>query len=245
MNRRRRSPLRPLLTLITIVGLAAACGAGVVALRSYLEAEPIVLSTSSAVDPNPPSGLVTDAAATKRLAPLHLRFDDVGVDEEIRPVGIEDDGELEIPDEDEIGWWEFGSAPGLPGATVLAAHVSWHDTAGPFNRLGRAEIGERLEVDTGEGTTRVYQVVERTMYPKDELPQWRIWRTTGPETLVLITCGGDYNPNIRRYRHNIVVFAVPIASYDTPTDETVPDSDPDQVPAREAEASDRSSEPDS
>ena len=113
---------------------------------------------------------------------------------------------------------------------MLAAHVSWHDTAGPFNRLGRAEIGERLEVDTGEGTTRVYQVVERTMYPKDELPQWRIWRTTGPETLVLITCGGDYNPNIRRYRHNIVVYAVPIASYDTPTDETVPDSDPDTDP---------------
>jgi LPXTG-site transpeptidase (sortase) family protein len=229
------------------VGLAAACGAGVIALRSYLEAEPIVLSTSSAVDPNPPNGLVTDAAATERLAPLHLRFDDVGVDEEIRPVGIEDDGELEIPDEDEIGWWEYGSAPGLPGATVLAAHVSWHDTAGPFNRLGRAEIGERLEVDTGEGTTRVYQVVERTMYPKDELPRWRIWRTTGPETLVLITCGGDYNPNIRRYRHNIVVYAVPIASYDTPSDETIPDPDPgtdrDSVPDSDPDA-DRDSDPD-
>jgi hypothetical protein len=216
MKRRRRSPLRSLLTLTIIVGVAAAGGAGVVALRNYIESEPVVLSTSSEVDPNPPTGLVTDAAATERIPPLHLRFDDVNVDEEIRPVGIEDDGELEIPDEDEIGWWEHGSAPGLPGATVLAAHVSWNGTIGPFNRLGHAEIGERLEVDAGDGTTRVYQVVERTMYPKDELPQWRIWRTTGPETLVLITCGGSYNPGIRRYRDNIVVYAVPIASYDTP-----------------------------
>ncbi len=216
MKRRRRSPLRSLLTLIIIVGVAAAGTAGVVALRNYIESEPVVLSTSSEVDPNPPTGLVTDAAATERIAPLHLRFDDVNVDEEIRPVGIEDDGELEIPDEDEIGWWEHGSAPGLPGATVLAAHVSWNRTIGPFNRLGHAEIGERLEVDAGDGTTRVYQVVERTMYPKDELPEWRIWRTTGPETLVLITCGGSYNPSIRRYRDNIVVYAVPIASYDTP-----------------------------
>ena len=216
MKRRRRSPLRFLLTLVIIVGLAAACGAGVIALRNYLESEPVVLSTSSAVDPDPPSGLVTDAAAAERIPPLHLRFDDVDVDEEIRPVGIEDDGELEIPDADEIGWWEHGSAPGLPGATVLAAHVSWNGAIGPFNRLGRAEIGERLEIDTGQGTTRVYQVVERTMYPKDALPSWRIWRTTGPETLVLITCGGSYNPSIRRYRDNIVVYAVPIASYDTP-----------------------------
>ena len=38
----------------------------------------------------------------------------------------------------------------------------------------------------------------------------RIWRTTGDETLVLITCGGDYNPEIRRYRENIVVYAVPV-----------------------------------
>jgi hypothetical protein len=216
MKRRRRSPLRSLLTLIILVGMAAAGAAGVVALRNYIESEPVVLSTSSEADPNPPTGLVTDAAATERIAPLHLRFDDVNVDEEIRPVGIEDDGELEIPDEDEIGWWEHGSAPGLPGATVLAAHVSWNRAIGPFNRLGNAEIGERLEVDAGDGTTRVYQVVERTMYPKDELPRWRIWRTTGPETLVLITCGGSYNPSIRRYRDNIVVYAVPIASYDTP-----------------------------
>ena len=34
---------------------------------------------------------------------------------------------------------------------------------------------------------------------------------TGPETLVLITCGGSFDPDIRRYRDNIVVYAVPVA----------------------------------
>jgi hypothetical protein len=53
-------------------------------------------------------------------------------------------------------------------------------------------------------------VVERAMYGKLELPGDRLWRTTGPEELVLITCGGDYNPEIRRYRQNIVVYAVPV-----------------------------------
>jgi hypothetical protein len=27
---------------------------------------------------------------------------------------------------------------------------------------------------------------------------------------VLITCGGDFNPEIRRYRQNIVVYAAPV-----------------------------------
>ena len=129
----------------------------------------------------------------------------------LRAVGLTDDGELEVPDETEVGWWEDGSAPGLPGATVLAAHVSWNRTAGPFNRLAHAELGATFEVETGDGFVRTYQVVERALYGKDELPADRIWRTTGPEAIVLITCGGDYNPQIRRYRENIVVYAVPIA----------------------------------
>jgi hypothetical protein len=207
--------MRSVLTMVIVAALVAAAGAGVVALRDHLDAEPVVLTIDAAVDPNPPTGLDPDAAAMERTPPLRLRFDAVGIDDVIRPVGLEEDGDLEIPAEDEIGWWDGGSSPGLPGATVMAAHVSWNDNAGPFNRLGRAEMGERLEIDTGEGMTRVYQVVERTMYSKDELPARRIWRTTGPETLVLITCGGSFNASIRRYRDNIVVYAVPVAQYPT------------------------------
>ena len=62
-----------------------------------------------------------------------------------------------------------------------------------------------------DGTTRTYSVVERQQYGKTALPADRIWTRTGPETLVLITCGGSFNPEIRRYRDNVVVFAVPVA----------------------------------
>ncbi|MEL6891069.1 MAG: class F sortase [Actinomycetota bacterium] len=129
----------------------------------------------------------------------------------VRPVGLEDDGQLEVPDETEIGWYRYGATSGRPGATVLAAHVSWNDTTGPFFRLGTMEPGDRISVELTDGTEREYLVVERTMYDKQELPRDRIWRNTGPETLVLITCGGDFNPEIRRYRQNIVVYAVPVA----------------------------------
>ncbi len=128
----------------------------------------------------------------------------------IRPVGLELDGQMEIPDETEIGWYQYGATAGQPGATVLAAHVSWNRTQGPFARLGSIEPGDQIEVALDDGSVRRYQVTERTVYGKSELPRERIWRNTGEETLVLITCGGDYNPEIRRYRQNIVVYAVPV-----------------------------------
>ncbi len=116
-----------------------------------------------------------------------------------------------MPGASEIGWYRYGAAPGYEGATVLAAHVTWNDELGPFLKLGDLEPGARVEVALEDGTERIYEVTERTMYDKDELPRERIWRNTGDETLVLITCGGSFNPDIRRYRQNIVVYAVPVA----------------------------------
>jgi len=128
----------------------------------------------------------------------------------VRPVGLEDDGQLEVPDETEIGWYQYGATAGRPGATVLAAHVSWNGAVGPFGKLGNLEPGNSVSVTLDDGTVREYEVFERAIYGKLELPRERIWRNTGPETLVLITCGGDFNPEIRRYRQNIVVYAAPV-----------------------------------
>jgi LPXTG-site transpeptidase (sortase) family protein len=150
-------------------------------------------------------------AIAPRPRPIGLQMQSIDVARfPVRAVGLEPDGQMEIPDETEIGWYRYGATAGQPGATVLAAHVSWNRTNGPFARLGSVEPGEQIEVALDDGTVRLYEVTERTVYGKLELPRERIWRNTGDETLVLITCGGDYNPDIRRYRENIVVYAVPV-----------------------------------
>ena len=95
-------------------------------------------------------------------------------------------------------------------ATVLAAHVSWKKQAGVFARLGRLEPGSEVVVRLSDGSQARYVVTERTMYDKTALPYDRIWTRQGQEVLVLVTCGGEFNPEIRRYRQNIVVYAVPI-----------------------------------
>lgn len=183
--------------------------AGTMVARNYLNGDGVVLVVDNAKGETP-NTIPTDAASVERSSPQAIRIGDLELDNPIRAVGIEEDGELEVPDETEVGWYQYGSAPGLPGATVLAAHVSWNRKIGPFHQLGNLEPGARVDVVADDGSIRVYEVVERTIYDKDSLPIDRIWTTTGDETLVLITCGGSYNPDIRRYRQNIVVYAVPV-----------------------------------
>ena len=189
--------------------------------------EPDVATPSTTVPPVQPTGttiplsplaaLVGERGSAippeveRRLRPVRLSIDRIFVDDAVVEVGLEDDGELEVPGASEIGWYRYGAAPGHPGATVLAAHVTWNGEYGPFLNLGELEPGDRVGVELEDGSERIYEVVERTMYDKDGLPRERIWRNTGDEALVLITCGGDFNPDISRYRQNIVVYAVPVA----------------------------------
>ena len=147
-----------------------------------------------------------------RVEPVGLTIAKIGLKaKEVRSVGLEPDGQLEIPNEKEIGWYRYGQAPGEIGSTLRAAHLSWNGTLGPFAELASVEPGDRINVQLSDGGSRTYEAVERNQYNKGELPADRIWTRSGNETLVLITCGGEFNPAIKRYYDNIVIYAVPVA----------------------------------
>jgi LPXTG-site transpeptidase (sortase) family protein len=172
-------------------------------------------TTASAAEPEPtaagtlpPPTTASTTLLPERVPPTELTINDLSISQPILAVGLEDDGSMEVPDVQDIGWYLHGAVPGHPGATVLVAHVYWAGTPGPFHQLGKLEPGARIDVGV-EDTVHSYVVVERTMYDKDALPR-SLWRNSGPETLVLITCGGDYNRSTKRYEQNIVIYAVPI-----------------------------------
>jgi hypothetical protein len=45
--------------------------------------------------------------------------------------------------------------------------------------------------------------------PITQLPAAELFARTGPPRLVLVTCGGDFDPETGSYRANVVVHAVP------------------------------------
>jgi LPXTG-site transpeptidase (sortase) family protein len=155
---------------------------------------------------------VIPAPPAASIAPVAISIEGIKLDTApIVPVGVDPDGEFQVPGAFEVGWYQFGSAPGQSGSTVLAAHVNWQGDDGRFLRLGKVEANDLVTVASVDGSSRRYRVVERAMYDKQTLPYDRIWAQGGPETLVLITCGGEFNRKIHRYKQNIVVYAVPEA----------------------------------
>ena len=113
------------------------------------------------------------------------------------------------PDIHHTGWWQDGAQPGdRTGAILIAGHVdSATAGAGSFFRLRRAPVGAKIELTAG-GRTFSYRVVSVRSYVKTALPT-SVWSRRGPARLVLVTCGGPFDPVTRHYRDNIVVTAVP------------------------------------
>jgi hypothetical protein len=149
----------------------------------------------------------------RRAEPARVRFPGTDVDARVVPVGVDDRGEMEVPEDVRtVGWYRFGPAPGSgAGSSVLSGHVDDRlQGRGAFHRLGELEPGDPLEVGLADGTSLAYRVssVERT--GKAQLPVGQIFDRAGPPRLTLVTCGGEFDRATGTYRENVVVTAQPV-----------------------------------
>ena len=159
------------------------------------------------------AGLGASAPAATAPAPVRLAVPAVGVDLPVDPVGVDEAGQMALPDTAErTGWYRFGSAPGSPaGATVIAGHVdSWTSGLGQFSRLRDVPPGAEVSVTTADGAAHRYQVVEVVRVDKREAPVGQWFDRTGSPRLVLVTCGGTFDRGTGHYRDNVIVTAVPV-----------------------------------
>lgn len=141
--------------------------------------------------------------------PVRLSIPSIGVDAPIVPVGVHRSGTMEVPpDIRTVGWYRFGPSPGLPGSAVLVGHVDSRIRGpGVFFGLSRVAPGDVVRVRL-EGRWRAFEVVSRSLVPKDRLPSGAFARDGRP-VLTMITCGGGFDWGAGRYTGNVVVAAVP------------------------------------
>jgi uncharacterized repeat protein (TIGR02543 family) len=144
--------------------------------------------------------------------PASVHIGSVGIDAPVGPIGIDlGHGALGTPtDIRHTGWWTDGAVPGASSGTVLVAGHVDSAAAGPgaLFALKSTHVGDRVEVRARNGKTFAYRIVSVRLYLKSALPT-RVWSRGGPAKLVLITCGGPFDPAVGHYRDNVVVTAVP------------------------------------
>lgn len=158
-----------------------------------------------------PAGSAIPAAAEQDApVPASLSLESIDIeDAPIIPVGVLDDGQMEIPGRTEIGWYRFGPSPGSDGSAVLAAHIAFDNRGGVFRHLSRVELEDVVTVTFDDGSTQDYEVFELAQYGKTELPFDRVFAKNGEPVVVLITCGGAFDRSAGSYEDNIVVYARP------------------------------------
>lgn len=162
----------------------------------------------AAIQSLPPAEALPTARA-EFPAPVSLSIDQLGIDRApVVPVGLEANGDMEVPGAAEVGWYRYGTAPGNGGSAVLAAHIAYDGVDGVFRDLSDLRVGAEALVTFEDGASVSFVIAEVARYPKTDLPD-DIFAREGDSRLVLVTCGGAFDQENRRYRDNVVAYARP------------------------------------
>lgn len=159
-----------------------------------------------------PAAVVQPLAAAP---PVGLQIPAVDIEVDVVAVGVDDDGQMEIPvSGQEVGWYRYGAAPGEgQGSAVLASHVdTLAEGRGVLARLTELDAGDLVSVTLADGSVLDYRVTGRRTVAKTDLDTGLLFDRSGPEQLQLVTCGGPWQPERSSYRDNVIVAAEPVTS---------------------------------
>ncbi len=198
---------------VAAVTVGAAAGTAVVVIPAQASTTPPPPAPSSVVAPAvggalavPPAGDRLPAAPVRATA---VRVPVLGVGSELVDLDLETSGALRPPPTADVaGWFAAGAVPGDPGPAVIAGHVDSRAGPGVFFPLRDVPIGAEVEVDRSDGRLVRYRVREVRVVAKDAFPTAQVYGPTPVPELRLITCGGEFDPDARRYLRNVVVSAV-------------------------------------
>ena len=98
---------------------------------------------------------------------------------------------------------------------VLAQHYTVHALdmpgygPGPIAAVEGLRRGDLIVVRSG-GTTTRYAVADVRSVRKSQLDLGALFARDGAPVLHVVTCGGAFDPETRRYDRNVVVTATPV-----------------------------------
>ena len=160
----------------------------------------------------PASIAAVNRAAREAVAPRRLSMPRLGVSLPVRPTGLDDRGQMALPESAyTAGWYRFGRGPLDPrGATVIAGHVdTTAEGVGPLARLASARAGDEVRLSVGDRLVR-YRVLSVQRVAKNALDLPTLFARDGARRLHVVTCGGAYLPAQGGYQDNVVLTARPL-----------------------------------
>ena len=186
--------------------VAAEVGSVIAAPTGLSPAVGLAVPQVPTVPPSPstlsPSGFVPQRLLVERLeidAPLIATLVDSG-------------GALVPPENPaQLAWWRAARPGEGAGSVVVAGHLDMQGYGqGPLARIVRLKIGDRAVLTGTDGASATYVLRGVTTINKQALPDAKLFGSDGPERLILVTCGGNYDQDRRSCDSNVVAILDPV-----------------------------------
>ncbi|NMD54322.1 MULTISPECIES: class F sortase [Tsukamurella] len=148
------------------------------------------------------------ATATEPTAPVTVTVG--GAEAAVDAVATDSQGALYPPtDVNRVGWWVDSALPGSgAGSVVVTGHVDdARQGAGYAKRFAGLARGDEVTLTGKDGAAVRYRVTRTASVHKGVLPTDDLNRLDGPETLILVTCGGKFIGPPLGYENNDLVYA--------------------------------------
>jgi LPXTG-site transpeptidase (sortase) family protein len=142
--------------------------------------------------------------------PRVLSIEKLGVKSRIFSMGQDSKGALIAPGNiHDTGWYNQSSKPGQAGAVLLDGHVHGPTQEGVFYKLKNLSVGDKIEVERGDGQKFTYEVVTSAVTPVDktDMAKAMLPIKPGEQGLNLITCTGKFNAESNDYPERLVIYA--------------------------------------
>lgn len=191
-----------------VVGVSSALFVGDIPTPPAAAARVVIAPPTEAPSPRPTASAQPRPRRVAR--PTVIKIPAIDVRADIRNVGLNRDGSMEVPPFGVAGWYANGARPGQPGPAVVVAHVDSYQGPDVFYRLRELRRGDPVVIRRADGTAGRWAVVSSEQTDKDDLPVERIWNKTTQPVLRLVTCGGDFNDATGHYEDNVTVYLRPV-----------------------------------
>ena len=157
----------------------------------------------------PAASVPWPGAAGQVPEPVRLTIPAIGVRTRLIQLGLTKAGTLQVPASYQVaGWYDRSPRPGSTGSAIIAGHIDSYRGPGVFFRLASLHRGDRAFVRRADGSLVAFRVTAVRLYRKDRFPTAAVYGPAAGPQLRLITCGGTFDPAVRSYESNVVVYAV-------------------------------------
>jgi len=169
--------------------------------------EVIVYSTDTPSEVAPPKDLAWKGSPAH---PKKITVQSAGVDGFIQRVGVDQNGQVAVPNNTHIaGWFVDSVIPGQTGLSIIDGHVDGRTQGNAiFKDLSKIKAGDIVTITLGNDSIVTYKVFAiKEVALTDAATVLFSQDPTTKNQLNLITCVGTYLEKSRTYDNRLVVSA--------------------------------------